>query len=210
MKTLLQANRLLLVPENADEEAALTAWKARHCDIVFAQKPDAEGGAMLSSLGRRADACREPINVTSKSPEPIRLIANFAPTPFTLDGMHYACVEAFWQALRFPPEERNRIAALDGAAAKRESARCPYGATVTYEGRAVAVGTYEHRALMRRACRAKFQQNENARAALLATGNRPLVHVVRPDSRTIPGVIMAEIWMALRADLRRAAGRKSA
>jgi predicted NAD-dependent protein-ADP-ribosyltransferase YbiA (DUF1768 family) len=62
--------------------------------------------------------------------------------------------------------------------------------------------------LMRRACKAKFEQNENARAALLGTGTRPLVHLVRPDSRTIPGVVMADIWMKLRADLRRAAERK--
>jgi predicted NAD-dependent protein-ADP-ribosyltransferase YbiA (DUF1768 family) len=55
---------------------------------------------------------------------------------------------------------------------------------------------------MRRACRAKFAQNEHAREALLATGERPLVHQVPRDSRTIPGVIMAEIWMALRSELR--------
>src|SRR5438105_3395427 len=39
--------------------------------------------------------------------------------------------------------------------------------------------------------------------ALLAPGPRPLVHKVRRDSRTIPGVIMAEIWMALRDSLLR-------
>ena len=43
---------------------------------------------------------------------------------------------------------------------------------------------------------------------LLGTGIRPLVHLVRPDSRTIPGVVMADIWMKLRAELRRAAERK--
>jgi hypothetical protein len=45
---------------------------------------------------------------------------------------------------------------------------------------------------------AKFQQNDLARTALVATGNRPLVHQVRRDSKTIPGVIMAEIWMKIR------------
>ena len=38
-------------------------------------------------------------------------------------------------------------------------------------------------------------------AALLGTGDRPLRHRMRKDSRTIPGVIMAEIWMRLRAEL---------
>ena len=56
---------------------------------------------------------------------------------------------------------------------------------------------------MEAACRAKFAQNEVARAALLATGSRPLTHVVRRDSRAIPGVIMASIWMRIRSDLRK-------
>ena len=37
-----------------------------------------------------------------------------------------------------------------------------------------------------RACRAKFAQNREATDALLSTGDRPLTHVVRRDSRTIP------------------------
>ena len=42
-----------------------------------------------------------PINVTSKNPEPaIRLIRNFAATPFELNGASYAAVEGFWQSFR--------------------------------------------------------------------------------------------------------------
>ena len=146
--------------------------------------------------------CRTPINVTSGSPDPIRLIANFALTPFELDGVRYACVEAFWQSLRFPPEERPRLATLAGPVAKQESNKQPYGSHIIYGGQTIPVGTFEHWQLMRRACAAKFAQSADARAALLGTGDRPLIHVVRHDSRTIPGVIMAEIWMQLRAQLR--------
>jgi predicted NAD-dependent protein-ADP-ribosyltransferase YbiA (DUF1768 family) len=205
VKTLLQHNRLVLIAESEDEQTALAAWQSAHQHFVFAAGRSSAGEAILVSLGPRPQACREPINVTSLSPEPIRLIANFAAAPFELDGMRYACVEAFWQSLRFPIDERPRIAALDGAAAKRESAKAPYGTHVSYGGESIPVGTFRHWQLMRRACRAKFEQNENARAALLATGGRPLIHKLREDSRTIPGVIMAEIWMALRARL---AGRK--
>jgi predicted NAD-dependent protein-ADP-ribosyltransferase YbiA (DUF1768 family) len=63
---------------------------------------------------------------------------------------------------------------------------------------------------MERACRAKFEQNAEARAALLATGDRPLTHVVRRDSTTIPGVIMAQIWMRIRKRTRSAQSRKEA
>ena len=40
--------------------------------------------------------------------------------------------------------------------------------------------------------------DQSAREALLSTGKRPLVHKVLPDSKTIPGAIMAEIWMEIR------------
>jgi predicted NAD-dependent protein-ADP-ribosyltransferase YbiA (DUF1768 family) len=63
------------------------------------------------------------------------------------------------------------------------------------------VGTFEHWALMESACRAKFSQCVEAREALLATGERPLVHRVKRDSRAIPGVIMADIWMRIRVRL---------
>ena len=203
MKILLQPKRLDIVPESEEERPALEAWKRKHDDFVFAAAPNAGSDATLIGLGPRAEACREPINVTSGSPEPVRLIANFAPTPFELDGMRYACVEAFWQSLRAPAPERARIAAMEGRAAKRVSEQHPYGAHVSYGGQDIPVGAYEHWQLMRRACRAKFEQNEDARRALLATGDRPLVHRVARDSRTIPGVIMAEIWMKLRAGLRK-------
>lgn len=209
MKTLLQSDHLILIPENDVAGATLASWRATHADFAFAMLPNSGAGAALIALGPRAEACREPINVTSDSPNPIRLIANFAPTPFVLDGIAYACVEAFWQSVRFPVDERPSKAGLDGTLAKRESERQPYDTHVFYGGIAVAVGTYEHWQLMRRACRAKFEQNADARAALLETGDRPLIHQVRRDSRTIPGVIMADIWMRLRANLRRDGSRQA-
>jgi predicted NAD-dependent protein-ADP-ribosyltransferase YbiA (DUF1768 family) len=81
-----------------------------------------------------------------------------------------------------------------------------YGSHVIYGGNEIQVGAYEHWQLMRRACRAKFEQNADPRNALLGTGERPLIHVVKHDSRTIPGVIMASIWMVLRKSLRGAVG----
>ncbi|HWB44296.1 MAG TPA: NADAR family protein [Hyphomicrobiaceae bacterium] len=208
MRALLKDGLLVLVPEEAGEEAELARWKGAHADHVFAAAANEGTGLELHSLGPRADACREPINVVSNSPDPaIRPIGNFAPTPFELDGAHYASVESFWQGLKFPEgKERRRIAALNGAHARAEGEKQGYAATVRYGESDITVGTWEHWQLMERACRAKFAQNEEARAALLATGNRPLVHIVRRDSRSIPGVIMAEIWMRIRTDLRRDAG----
>ena len=194
---------VVLLPESQEEMRSLAQWWADHEGFVFTTSENS--GHTLLALGPRAEACREPINVVSSAPPPICLIANFAPTPFELDGVRYAGVEAFWQSLRFPEGERLRIAALPGAQAKQVSQTQPYGSHVIYKGKQIPVGTWEHWQLMRRACRAKFEQNEHARSALLATGARPIIHRVARDSRTIPGAIMAEIWMSLRAHFRSAA-----
>ncbi len=204
MKVLLKNDLLILVPERTEECAELTEWKAGHEGHVLAVRAIKGEGLALGDLGPRDEACREPLNVTSTSPDPVaQWISNFAPTPFTLDGQGFACVEGFWQGLKFAREsERRRLAAMDGHGARQAGQEQGYGVTIEYQGRQIAVGTWEHWQLMERACWAKFSQHAEARAALLATGERPLQHRMRRDSRTIPGVIMAEIWMKIRGRLR--------
>ena len=204
MKVLLKAGRLVLVPEGATETTELAAWKTEQTGHVLTVQNTAGEGVALFDLGARADACNEPYQIASFVVAPAaKLISNFAATPFTLDGREYASVESFWQGLKFPePAERRRLAVLPGPQARREGEAQGYGETVEYEGERIPVGAWPHWQLMRRACRAKFTQNEEARLALLSTGDRPLVHRVRRDSRTIPGVIMAEIWMKIRRKLR--------
>ncbi|MGQ0636045.1 MAG: hypothetical protein ACT4QC_15650 [Planctomycetaceae bacterium] len=205
MKVILKDRQLVFVPEDALETDELAAWKLLHAGHVLAVEHNEGTGASLVDLGDREIACREPINVTSgHADEAIRLIGNFATTPFVLDGQVYQSIEGFWQSLKFDEgRERREVAALDGPAAKRRGADRGYGQHVEYAGQPIAVGTTVHWDLMRRAVRAKFEQNALAREALLSTGDRPLEHRVRHDSRTIPGVIMADIWMRLRAELRK-------
>jgi predicted NAD-dependent protein-ADP-ribosyltransferase YbiA (DUF1768 family) len=208
MRAIFKDGLVVLVPEEAQERAELAQWKATHAGHAFAMRTDEGESAEFHDLGPQADACREPINVISNSPDAaIRPIGNFAPTPFDLDGVRYASVESFWQGLKFPEgSKRRRIAALEGGRARSEGETQGYGASISYGGQEIAVGTWAHWQLMEQACRAKFSQNEEARAALLATGWRPLVHVVRRDSKAIPGVIMTDIWMRIRAELRSQAG----
>lgn len=200
MKVVFEYDRLVVWPESAVERIGFNSWKGEA--TVFSCMTDDQSYPGATLFVPDVESA-EPVNVTILSPHPVRLIANFAPIPFRFDEQDYACVESFWQSLRFPLEDRSRIAAMDGSAAKRESERQPYPLQVAYAGRMITVGTYEHWQLMHRACLAKFQQNENARLALLGTGNRRLVHRIEPDSRTIPGVIMADIWMTLRESFQR-------
>ena len=207
MKTLCKGELLILVPETPEEAAALAAWKQDRAGHVAAVVDRGGGGLCLRGLGPEHAVCRVPINVSSLSTDPqITLISNFAATPFELDGRPYASVESFWQGLRFSEPERPRIAALVGAEAKKAGREQPYQDTLIYNKRTIRVGTCEHWRLMEAACRAKFSQHAEARAALLATGDRPLTHKVRPDSRTIPGVVMADIWMRIRRLLQKGRG----
>lgn len=144
-----------------------------------------------------------PINITyDETPMPLRLISNLAETSFELDGRWYSSVEGFWQGLKFPDEaDRERLAELAGHAAKAAGPKVEPGDRIVYQGREIVVGTVDHWELMERANTAKFEQDEDARAALLSTGSRPLIHQVAVDSRTIPGIVMADIWMRIRKEL---------
>ncbi len=203
MKALVKKKLVVVVAESADERRQLEAWIAECDDHVFDLRQQSGGSFRLIDLGPRPEACREPINITSRAADPeIRILSNFAHTPFILDGTCFASVEAFWQGLKHPEASRRaEIAELHGPAAKRAGASAPPADELEYRGRRVRVGTADHWQLMALACRAKFTQHAAARSALFATGSRPLTHVVRRDSRTIPGVVMGSIWMQIRAEL---------
>ena len=96
------------------------------------------------------------------------------------------------------------MAKLWGREAKERGSSFEQPTDFVYDGVFIAAGSPEHWALMRAACEAKFTQHDEARIALMATGERWLTHKVRRDSRTIPGAIMADIWMRIRARLQQA------
>jgi len=204
VRVILKDGLLILSVEDAAEAAAFAAWREATRDHVFHFDGGSEKGGALRDLGLRADACREPINIVHGIGEPRwQPIGNLAHTPFVLRGRGYASVEGFWQGLKFSAEaDRSRIAQLWGNAAKAAGYAAPKMDQFDYDGRTYGTGSADHRALMLLACRAKFAQNLVAREALLATGDRPLTHRVRRDSRTIPGAVMAEMWMRIRAACR--------
>lgn len=200
MRVALKHGVLVLVPETPDEGATLQAWRTAHADGVLRLSRAPGDALVLAHLGSHDTVTRLPINVTSRHPDPdVRWIGNFAPTPFACDGRRYASAEGFWQALRYAdPEEAERVGRLHGPAAKAAGAQRPYGPVVWYQEQPVPTGTADHWDLMRRAIEAKFATDRRARQALVATGERPLGHRVRQESRTIPGVIVAQMWTQLR------------
>jgi predicted NAD-dependent protein-ADP-ribosyltransferase YbiA (DUF1768 family) len=201
MKISFRNNVIGLSVETPDEQeiCALLALADGH---IFKLHAASSRGMALSMIGSEDDARRAPLNIVQSVAPRFAPISNLAHTPFELGGQRYASVEAFWQSLkRLDPVERRGMAKLWGSEAKERGGAVDQPTEFAYEGVMIGAGSPEHWALMRAACDAKFAQHDDARIALLATGERWLIHKVRRDSRTIPGVIMADIWMRIRARL---------
>ena len=204
MRVILKPSLIVIAGDAADASDA-ARFADRHAGHVFSLTPQGDKGFVLRDLGAKPEACREPINIHSRVTDPeLRLIGNLAHTPFELDGMLYQSVEGFWQGLKFAnSDDRTRMAELHGSAAKRAGEAAPVHETFEYRGARFRVGRPDHWRLMREACHAKFTHCDPARRALLSTGERPLTHKMKRDSETIPGVVMADIWMGIRARLRK-------
>jgi predicted NAD-dependent protein-ADP-ribosyltransferase YbiA (DUF1768 family) len=208
LKLSFQNDVIGLSAETPDEQeiCALLAVADGH---VFQLHASSGRGMAFSMIGPEDAARRAPLNVVQSIAPRFAPISNLAHTPFELGGQRYASIEGFWQGLkRLDPVERRAMAKLWGGEARERGASVDQPAEFHYEGVKIAAGSPEHWALMRAACEAKFTQHDEARIALLATEERWLTHKVRRDSRTIPGPIMADIWMQIRARLRDEAGSR--
>ncbi len=205
MRFITKSGLRVLVAETDDERAGLAGFAGDETR-VYRVKLTGEGGATLVDLGPEAFACRAPINIVwtnAALEERWKAISNLAPTPFELRRQHYASIEGFWQGLKYADEaDRRRVAKLAGLEARDAGAGGVIAETFEYDGMTIEVGRLAHWRLMYQACEAKFTQNAVAREALLSTGDRWLVHKVRRDSRSIPGAILADYWMRIRARLR--------
>ena len=202
MKLTFKNNVVGLSAETPEEHEICALLCAADAHVFQLHASSARGFA-FSEIGPADDARRAPLNIVHSIAPRFAPISNLAHTPFTMDGGRYASIEGFWQGLKTAdPVRRRAIAKLSGPEAKTAGSEVVQPADFEYAGDRIAAGSPEHWALMGAACTAKFDQDSHARAALLATGERWLTHKVRRDSRTIPGVIMADIWMRIRSRLR--------
>ena len=195
-------NNVIGLSAETPDEREICALLGAADGHVFQLHATTDRGMAFSDIGPEEDARRAPLNIVQSIAPHFAPISNLAHTPFELGGQRYASIEGFWQGLkRLDPVERRAIAMLWGGEAKGRGGSVDQPTEFVYEGVIIAAGSPEHWALMRAACEAKFTQHDEARIALLATGERWLTHKVRRDSRTIPGAIMADIWMRIRARL---------
>jgi len=94
-----------------------------------------------------------------------RWLSNFYPCPISFRGLQYHSAEAIYQSCKFPPAERAIYTRLDAAAAKKLA-----------HSKNVDQAWWDARKdeVMRQALWAKFTQNPDLAARLLATGDKCL------------------------------------
>ena len=122
----------------------------------------------------------EPLNIWSMSPEAIgREMSNFAHTPFVLDGVEFASIEAFYVWLMLSAsgneQKRERVRPMWGLHAKRRFPKVR-PARICHLGTWMDVGGPEHLALIKRALQAKLDAHPDIARRFVATRPRPLVH----------------------------------
>lgn len=144
-----------------------------------------------------------PLNVWSRSEEEIgRLMSNFAHTPFTLDDVEYASVEAFYACLLLPPQRRDRVAKMFGIRAKHEVPNLK-PQWFEYRGQTIGLGSPEHISLVERAIRAKLQFHPAIAAAFAATRPRPIQHETGypdPPDAEFPKAVLCRLLTSLREE----------
>lgn len=148
------------------------------------------------------------LNVSSKSNDwRASRLSNFSPDQFTIDEQLIASVEGFIQGIKFQwNPERIMAFVSSGYDAKRlgEGAENKF---VWWKDQTIPYGSSEHHALIERAIRAKFKQNEPAMRALISTGNLTLIHELgSPELPTtsLPAKVFCDILTKIRNEWRSA------
>jgi ribA/ribD-fused uncharacterized protein len=152
-------------------------------DAVFmfhSRSKDAPPGAGVGELSRLPAGA---FAALAASPDWRQRLSNFAPAPFDLDGLRWPSVEHCFQGSKFSAvdpayyrsfalDSGSELARGDGAAAKSAGGRRGRPMTPTQ------IASWEARkaGVMRRALEAKFRQNAEHRAVLLATWPAQLTH----------------------------------
>ena len=98
-------------------------------------------------------------------------LSNLYPSSFILDGIEYASVEAFRMSTKYPATDPRHveIRQLSGLKAKTAGRDARLSKSIEYQGERIRIGSPEHHALLKRALRAKLEQNPDILKALLDT-----------------------------------------
>ncbi len=131
-----------------------------------------------------------PIEVDFRLPYPNGAISNLAPNAFTFRGVDIAGMEGLLVATKYPdPVEQLHVVTLHGFKAMYYGKKQPWweDQLLHWQGTVMEREGSEYQDFLDEAYTCMFDQNENARTALLATGDRKLTHNIggRDPQRTV-------------------------
>lgn len=118
------------------------------------------------------------LDIYSKNPWPSCQLSNFARAPFTLDGLHFTCMEGFLQSLK-DPFCQEEYQYLSGQEAKERGSRIKWQQSGYLYWKGTSFRRKDrktYRALLNRAYDAMFDANPASVEALLETGHCLLLH----------------------------------
>ena len=120
------------------------------------------------------------MDIGSGSGWPSAALSNFAPHPFTIDGIECNSMEGFLQSLKFKePSMQIEVCKLVGKAAKFKGKKKKWWRTQTlwWRGQEIKRDSQEYQDLLDRAFNA-LAENTSFKKALLATGDAVLTHTI--------------------------------
>lgn len=121
-------------------------------------------------------------NIYSKAEYPANQLSNFAPHTFVLDGIVCQSMEGFLQSLKYMnPEKQSSICLLIETEAKKAGSKkhlWKITKRVYWKGTSYGLFSDDLQKLIDRAYLACFEQCEEFRNALRATGNNELTHSI--------------------------------
>lgn len=130
------------------------------------------------------------MDIGSKNGYPSSALSNFAPHPFTLDGIDCSSMEGWLQSLKFKnPEMQKHICKLVGFAAKKagKDKRWYVYQTLYWQDKEYKRDSKAYQELLDKAYDALFSCSDSFRRALKASGDAVLTHSIgRTDySKTV-------------------------
>lgn len=155
------------------------------------------------------------INITSWSENELeKKLSNLYHSPFILDGVEYASVEAFRMSIKYPLENQKHfdIRNMYGLEAKKAWRDVRFIKNLQYNWHNIIVWSQLHHFLLKRAIKAKLDAHLEIAQLLKESWNLPIEHIpfykdwvcIYPDSKTIPAEIFAWIITDLRTELQQA------
>ena len=119
------------------------------------------------------------MDIGSGAGYPAAALSNFAPHPFTIDGVQCASMEGFLQSLKYSnPEMQQYVCTLVGKKAKFKGKKKKWfrDQTLYWQGQAIPRDSGEYQDLLDRAFEAMFEQSNSFKKALKASGQATLSH----------------------------------